>query len=151
MAIKKIMLYDSDDILRRRSDAVETIDDGIPTLLWDMAETMYHENGAGLAAPQVGVLKRVIVIDIGEGLVQLINPEIVDTKGEQSGQEGCLSILGVWGIVKRPQEVTVRAMNENAKPVHIHGEGLFARALCHEIDHLDGILFIDRADSTKME
>lgn len=151
MALKKIMLYDRDDILRRRAKTVNTVDDGIRALLSDMAETMYHEDGAGLAAPQVGVLRRVIVIDIGEGLVQLINPEIVDAGGDQTGREGCLSIPGVWGIVTRPYTVTVKGMDEHEKPVRIHGEGLFARALCHEIDHLDGILFIDRAESTETE
>lgn len=151
MAIQKIMLYDRDDILRRRSNTVEKVDDGIRALLTDMAETMYHEDGAGLAAPQVGVLWRVIVVDIGEGLIRLVNPEIVDSGGEQAGREGCLSIPGVWGIVKRPYTVTVTGMDENGKPVRIHGEGLLARALCHEIDHLDGILFIDRAESTETE
>ena len=151
MPVRPIMLYKRDTILRKRSKMVETVDGGVRALLSDMAETMYHENGAGLAAPQVGVLWRVIVIDIGEGLVQLINPQIVDSKGEQTGQEGCLSIPGVWGIVKRPYAVTVKGLDENAKPVRIQGEGLLARALCHEIDHLDGILFVDRAASTERE
>lgn len=146
MALRPIMKYDTDDILRKKSKTVEKVDDKILVLLKDMTEIMYHEEGAGLAAVQVGILKRVIVIDIGEGLTQLINPEIVEMRGEQTGQEGCLSIPGIWSIVKRPQEVTVVAMNEKAEPVRIHGAGLFARALCHEIDHLDGILFIDRAE-----
>lgn len=151
MALRQIKLYKRDNILRKRSKTVEAVDDGIRTLLSDMAGTMYHENGAGLAAPQVGVLKRVIVIDIGEGLVQLINPEIVDARGEQTGQEGCLSLPDMWGVVKRPHAVTVKGLDENARPVRIYGEGLFARALCHEIDHLDGILYIDRVEATEKE
>ena len=151
MALRQIVLHPRDDILRKRSRAVDQVDDGIRTLLSDMAETMYRENGAGLAAPQVGVLKRVIVIDIGEGLTQLINPVIVDAQGEQTGEEGCLSIPGLWGTVKRPQEVTVTGLDENGKPVCIRGSGLMARALCHETDHLDGVLFIDRAGSTQTE
>ncbi len=144
MALRPIIKYDTDDILRKKSKVVEKVDDKILVLLKDMTETMYHEDGAGLAAVQVGILKRVIAIDIGEGLVQLINPEIVEKRGEQTGQEGCLSIPGLWGIVKRPQEVTVMAMDENAELVRIHGAGLFARALCHEIDHLDGVVFTDK-------
>jgi len=146
MALRPIVRFEDDDVLRQKSRTVEKVDDRIRQLLRDMVQTMYHEEGAGLAAVQVGILKRVVVIDVGEGLVQLINPEIVDTRGEQTGQEGCLSFPGIWRIVKRPQEVTVAAMNEKGKRVCIHGIGLFARALCHEIDHLDGILFIDRAE-----
>jgi len=109
-----------------------------------MAETMYESRGVGLAAPQVGILKRIVVIDIGEGLIELINPEIVATEGQQEEMEGCLSVPDVWGIVKRPQKVTVKALNKNGDEIVIVGENILAIALAHEIDHLDGILFTDK-------
>ena len=115
-------------------------------LLDDMAETMYAAEGVGLAAPQVGVLRRAITIDVGDetGLIQLINPEIIASEGEQEEAEGCLSVPGRRGYVKRPQRVVVRGINRAGKPVEIRAEGLLAVAFCHEIDHLDGVLFIDK-------
>ena len=115
------------------------------TLLDDMAETMYDANGVGLAAPQVGVLKRIVVIDIGEGLVELINPEILETSGSQIDHEGCLSIPGNSALVERPNYVKVKALNRNGEEIIVEGKELMARALCHETDHLDGILYIDKA------
>ncbi len=107
---------------------------------------MYKAEGVGLAAPQVGILRRVVVIDVGDGLVELVNPEIIHTEGENGGAEGCLSIPGRQGYVVRPKKVTVRAQDRNGKFFEVTGEDLFARALCHEIDHLDGILYIDKMD-----
>lgn len=151
MAIRDIKHYQRDDILRKKSKPVDKIDDRIITLLDDMAETMYHADGVGLAAPQVGILKRIIVIDIGEGLIELINPEIIWEKGEQDGEEGCLSIPGYSARVKRPAQVKVKGLNRKGEEIEIVGKGLLARALCHEIDHLDGILFIDRVVSEDAE
>ncbi|MFO7294811.1 MAG: peptide deformylase [Clostridia bacterium] len=144
MAIRRIMIYGKDDVLRKESKPVEKIDERILQLLDDMAETMRHADGVGLAAPQVGILRRVVVIDVGEGLIELINPEILETSGQQQGAEGCLSIPGVRGEVIRPEKVRVKALNRKGEPIEITGTGLLARALCHEIDHLDGILFIDK-------
>jgi len=138
------MIYGKDDVLRKESKPVEKIDERILQLLDDMAETMRHADGVGLAAPQVGILRRVVVIDVGEGLIELINPEILETSGQQQGAEGCLSIPGVRGEVIRPEKVRVKALNRKGEPIEITGTGLLARALCHEIDHLDGILFIDK-------
>ncbi|NSW90826.1 MAG: peptide deformylase [Firmicutes bacterium] len=145
MALRRIR-KEGEEILRKKSREVDVITDKIINLLNDMAETMYENDGIGLAAPQVGVLKRAIVIDIedGKGLFKLINPRIVSEEGEQSEAEGCLSIPGVYGEVKRPQKVVVEALNEKGEEVVITGEGLLARVLCHEIDHLDGILFKDK-------
>lgn len=142
MAIRKILKL-GDEILTKKARSVEKIDDRILTLLDDMAETLYHEEGAGLAAPQVGVLRRVVVIDTGEGLIELINPEIVASSGEQTGAEGCLSYPGKYGIVTRPNKVTVRATNRNGEQFEMTGEGLLARAFCHEIDHLNGKMFVE--------
>ncbi len=144
MALRNIMHYQTDDILRKKSRAVEKIDSKILTLLKDMAETMYNANGAGLAAPQVGILRRLVVIDDGTGLIKLINPIIVEADGEQQEMEGCLSIPGIYGRVKRPEKVVVNALDENGELLNLEGTGLLARALCHEIDHLNGVLFIDK-------
>lgn len=144
MALRCITNYKTDDVLRKKSKYVDKIDKKIVKLLDDMAETMYHANGVGLAAPQVGILKRLVVIDIGEGLIKLINPEIVEMEGEQQDIEGCLSIPGISGEVIRPNWVKVKTSIENGKNVELEGTGLLARAFCHEIDHLDGILFIDK-------
>ena len=114
-------------------------------LISDMIETMYDADGVGLAAPQVGILKRIVVVDIGEGVQALINPEIINETGEQTDYEGCLSVPGVRAKVKRPAEVLVKALDKNGSEIEIKGSGLMARALCHELDHLDGILFIDKA------
>lgn len=145
MALRRIR-KEGDEILRKKSREVDQVNDRILELLEDMAETMYENNGVGLAAPQVGVLKRVIVVDTegGEGLHKLINPRIVHEEGEQCWAEGCLSVPGVYGEVKRPQKVIVEALNEKGEKIRITGEGLLAVALCHEIDHLDGILFKDK-------
>ena len=112
-------------------------------LINDMLDTMYEALGVGLAAPQVGVLKRIVVIDVGEGPIVLINPEIIETSGEQSGEEGCLSVPGKSGMVTRPNYVKVRALNEDMEEIELEGEGLLARAFCHEIDHLDGKMYVD--------
>ena len=144
MALRKIMNFQTDDILRKKARSVEKIDNRILTLLKDMAETMYNANGAGLAAPQVGILRRLVVIDDGTGLIKLINPTIVETDGEQQEIEGCLSIPGIYGRVKRPEKVIVKALDEPGQLFDLVGTGLLARALCHEIDHLDGVLFIDK-------
>ena len=144
MAIRTIRTYD-DDILRKKSRMVDEINPRILLLVKDMKETMYKSKGIGLAAPQVGILKRIVVIDIGDGPIALINPEIVEMKGSQIDNEGCLSIPGVQKNVDRPETVKVKALSENGEEIVINGEGLLARAFCHEIDHLDGILFIDKA------
>lgn len=144
MAIRNIRTL-GDDVLRKHSKAVEKVDERILILLDDMAETMYSTgNGAGLAAPQVGILKRVVVIDMGEGLINLINPEIIAVEGRQEVIEGCLSIPGKWGKLIRPAKVKVKALNREGKEFIISGEGDMAKCLCHEIDHLDGVLFIDK-------
>ena len=145
MAIRNIRKL-GDDILRKKCRTVEVIDDKILTLLDDMADTMADANGAGLAAPQVGVLKRVVVIDVGDGLIELINPEIVDAKGTVIDAEGCLSVPGKWGTVIRPEQVTVRALDRNGDEIELTGEGMLAKAFCHELDHLDGVLFVDKVE-----
>lgn len=143
MALRNIRTY-GDEVLRKKSRKVEEINDRILTLIKDMFDTMYNADGVGLAAPQVGILKRVIVIDVGDGPVALINPEIISGEGEQIDEEGCLSIPGKGGSVLRPYKVKVKALNEKGEEVMIEGEELFARALCHEIDHLEGVLFVDK-------
>lgn len=143
MAIRNIRTVE-DEILRKKSRKVEQVNDRILTLIKDMIETMYLADGVGLAAPQVGILKRVIVIDVGNGPIALINPEILETEGQYLDEEGCLSIPGKQGKVLRPEKVKVKALNEKGEEFILEGEGLLARALCHEIDHLDGVLFIDR-------
>ncbi|TZE83415.1 peptide deformylase [Calorimonas adulescens] len=143
MALREIRKYE-DELLRKKSRTVEEVDDRIRLLIDDMAETMYKADGVGLAAPQVGVLRRVIVVDAGSGLIALVNPEIVASEGEQIGVEGCLSIPDVAGEVARPKILTVRGLNRDGELIEITGEDLLARALSHEIDHLDGVLFIDR-------
>ena len=143
MAIRNI-LKEGDELLSKKCRAVDKIDSRITTLLDDMAETMYESDGVGLASPQVGILRRVVVIDIGEGLIELINPEIIKTEGEQRDVEGCLSIPGVSGYTIRPEKVTVKALDRNGEEKTYEGEGLLARAFCHETDHLDGIPFRDR-------
>lgn len=140
MAIRNIVKV-GDPVLSKKCRTVEKIDDRIIALLDDMIDTLYDSNGVGLAAPQVGVLKRIAVIDIGDGLIELINPEIVAEEGTQNDLEGCLSLPGKWGYVERPNKVTVRAMDRNGDEYEYEGEGLLARAFCHEIEHLDGVLF----------
>lgn len=143
MALRSIRKI-GDELLRKKSKKVEKIDDRIQVLLDDMLETMYENKGVGLAAPQVGILKRAVVIDIGEGPVFLINPEIIKSEGSYIDEEGCLSIPGEQGEVERPYKVTVKALDRNGNEVIIEGEEFMAKALCHEIDHLNGILFIDK-------
>ena len=145
MALRKVLRM-GDETLRKKAREIDTLNKRMITLLDDMAETMYAENGVGLAAPQVGVLRRAITIDVGDenGLIQLINPEIVAAEGEQECPEGCLSIPGQRGYVVRPEKVTVRGTNRAGKPVEITGEGLLAIAFSHEIDHLDGVLYVDK-------
>lgn len=135
-----------DDILRKKCRPVEEITPKIIRLLDDMAETMRDANGVGLAAPQVGIMRRIVVIEVEEGnLIELINPKIIAYAGEQTGNEGCLSVPNTWGTVTRPMHVTVRALNRNGEEIEITGSELLARALCHELDHLDGKLYIDIA------
>ena len=143
MAVRKILRI-GDETLRRKARAVDTIDERIHTLLDDMAQTMYESEGAGLAAPQVGILRRVVVIDVGDGLIELINPEILSQEGEQINPEGCLSIPGRRCTVKRPQKVVVRALDRNGHPFEMTGEGFLAIAFSHELDHLEGILYVDK-------
>ena len=143
MALRQIRLND-DPILRKKSREVPEVTDEVRTILEDMAETMYHtENGGGLAACQVGILRRLVVIDMGTGLIKLVNPRIVKQSGTQICMEGCLSFPNVWGKTVRPKKVVVEALDENGEPAVIHGSGDMAKCLCHEIDHLDGIVFTD--------
>ena len=142
MAILNIV-KEGDPLLRKKCRPVTEVTPRILTLLDDMKETLIEANGAGLAAPQVGILRRIALVDLGEEIVELINPEIVETEGEQEEVEGCLSVPDVWGITKRPAWVKVKAMNRSGEEFEVEGEGLNARCLCHEIDHLDGHLFTD--------
>ena len=149
MAIRQIR-EEGDPILRKKSREIEKIDDKILELLDDMYETLKHsKDGVGLAAPQVGILKRAIVVDLsdegGEGPYKLINPKIIKSKGEQICREGCLSVPGLLGDVIRPSEVVVEALNEKGETIKLKAKDILAVVLCHEIDHLDGILFIDKA------
>lgn len=145
MAIRQIR-EEGDEILKKKSREIEVIDDKIRELLDDMVETMHKYNGVGLAAVQVGILKRAIVIDLydDKGPIKLINPVIVKQKGEQEVEEGCLSFPNKYAKMIRPAEVTVEALDENGKKVKIHAKELLAQALCHEIDHLDGVVFVDK-------
>ena len=150
MAIRMIR-EENEPILRKISKPVKEITPKITELIEDMLDTMYEANGVGLAAPQVGMLKRIVVIDIGEGPVILINPEIVETRGEQPGNEGCLSVPGKMGVVTRPNYAKVNAVDITGQNITVEGEELMARALCHEIDHLDGILYTDKVEGELMD
>ena len=143
MAIRNIRT-DNDPILRKKSRVVETFDEKLWALLDDMKDTMYQAEGVGLAAVQVGILKRVVIVDVGDGLIELINPEIIDVEGEQFGVEGCLSLPGKSGYTLRPMTVKVKAQNRNGNWCVYKGTELKAKAFCHEIDHLDGTLYIDK-------
>ena len=145
MAIR-VVRENGDEILRKKSREVESIDDKIREILDDMVETLHKYNGVGLAGPQIGILKRIIVIDLydDKGPMKLINPAIVKEKGTQEVEEGCLSFPNQYGKIIRPAEVTVEALNENGEKVKIKAKELLAQALCHEIDHLNGILFVDK-------
>lgn len=144
MALRNIHT-DGDECLRKVARPVEKFDDRLFTLLDDMAETMYRANGVGLAAPQVGILRRVVVIDVGEGLLELVNPVIVSAKGKQTGNEGCLSFPGLTGTVTRPNKVRVRAQDRHGEWFEVSGTELAARCFCHELDHLDGKVYVDIA------
>ncbi len=145
MAIRNIR-EDGDEILRKKSREVEKVDDKIREILDDMVETMHKYNGVGLAAPQIGILKRLVVIDLydDKGPIKLVNPEIIKEKGTQEVEEGCLSFPNKFAKVIRPEEVTVKALDENGKQIRISAKGLLAQAISHEIDHLNGVLFIDK-------
>lgn len=142
MATRTIREY-GDEVLEKECKEVTKVSLRTKILINDMLDTMYEAMGVGLAAPQVGILKRIVVIDIGEGPIVLINPEIIETAGEQTGEEGCLSVPGKSGLVTRPNYVKVRAYDEDMEEVEYEGEGLLARAFCHEIDHLSGKLYVD--------
>lgn len=148
MALRKIRTY-GDPVLKKTAKPVTEVNEKTIDLINDMLETMYEANGVGLAAPQVGILKRIVVIDVspeGDQPIVLINPEIISTNGSQTGDEGCLSVPGKVGTVTRPNEVTVHAMDINMEPFEVSGTELLARAFCHEIDHLDGIVYVEKAE-----
>lgn len=150
MAIRTIRVM-GDEILEKKCREIKEVTPRIQELIDDMFDTMYDANGVGLAAPQVGILKRVVVIDTdGIGYV-LINPEIIETDGSQTGQEGCLSLPGKYGIVTRPNYVKVRAYDENMEPFELEGEGLLARAICHECEHLEGVMYVEHVEGELMD
>ncbi|MGS0764654.1 peptide deformylase [Syntrophomonas curvata] len=150
MAVYQV-LTTPNEVLRTKAAPIKTVNAGVIRLMDNMRDTLYAFDGVGLAAPQIGVSKRIIVVDTGDNLIELINPEIVSQEGEQTGSEGCLSIPGTVGLVKRYNQVTVKGLNREGKEIFYEGEKLLARALQHEIDHLDGILFIDRASEVRKE
>lgn len=143
MALRNIVLKD-DPILRKTSRSVLDFDKKLSDLIDDMIDTMYEADGCGLAAPQVGILRRICVVDVGEGPIEMVNPVIIEESGVQEEAEGCLSLPGEYGVTRRPMKVTVRAQNRKGETFTVSGEGLKARAFCHEIDHLNGILYIDK-------
>lgn len=143
MALREIRKK-GDEILNKRCKEVKNFDNKLAILLDDMYETMQKHDGVGLAAPQVGILKRAFVVDIGEGKIEIVNPEIIKADGSQIGQEGCLSVPDVWGEVERPNEVTLAGYDRNGNKIEISGTELLARAFCHEYDHLNGELFVDK-------
>lgn len=145
MALRTIRIQ-GDPVLEKKCREITEITPKVEELIEDMLDTMYEANGVGLAAPQVGVLKRVVVIDIGDGPVVMINPEILETSGEQTGDEGCLSLPGKAGQVTRPNYVKARAFDENMEEFIIEGEELMARAICHELDHLDGHMYTEKVE-----
>lgn len=145
MAIREIRTM-GDEVLTKKCKEVTAMTPRTMFLIEDMIDTMYEANGVGLAAPQVGILKRIVVIDVGEGPIVLINPEILETSGEQTGSEGCLSVPGKAGEVTRPNYVKVKALNEEMEEVIYEGTELLARAFCHEIDHLDGHLYVEKVE-----
>lgn len=145
MAIRTIRIQ-GDPVLEKKCKEIKEVTPRILELIEDMLETMYEANGVGLAAPQVGILKRVVVIDIGDGPIVMINPEILETSGEQTGDEGCLSLPGKAGCVTRPNYVKARAFDENMEEYIVEGEALMARAICHELDHLDGHMYTEKVE-----
>jgi peptide deformylase len=144
MAVKEVVQV-GDNVLRQQCEVVKTFNKELCQILADMKDTVRAENGAGLAAPQIGLPIRVVVIDVEEGFYELVNPKIVAFKGEQTGPEGCLSVKGKQGIVTRPNKVKVEFRDRNGRKHTLTAEGFFARAVCHELDHLDGVLYIDKA------
>jgi len=144
MALREIR-KEGDPVLRKVCKPVENIDDRLSILLDDMAETMHNANGVGLAAPQIGIIKRIAIVDTGEEILELINPEMIQSKGRQNSQEGCLSIPGLSGNVKRPLRVKIKAKDRAGNSFIYEAEGFTAVAICHELDHLDGILYKDKA------
>lgn len=140
-----------DPVLKKVARPVPKITKQVRTLIENMVDTLHDAEGVGLAAPQVGVSQRVVVVDVGGGIFELVNPEITESTGSETSAEGCLSIPGMWGDVERFTSVTVTGLDRNGEPVTLHGDGLLARALQHEIDHLEGILFIERAQSVYRE
>ena len=150
MAIRNI-LKDDDPMLRKVCRPVTEFNERLWQLLDDMTDTMHAAPGVGLAGPQVGILRRVVVMDVGDGVIEAINPEIVESEGEQSGEEGCLSFPGRWGIVKRPFKVRMKAQDRHGKWYFLTGEELLARCMCHEIDHLDGVVFLDHVDEVMID
>ena len=145
MGIRKIVTL-GDETLRKHCKPQEKFDKKLGTLLKDMADTMYKAEGVGLAAPQVGVLRRIVVIDVGEGPIVLVNPRIIEQDGEQEGMEGCLSVPGKIGQVTRPNHVIVEGLDADMNPVRVEGEELLARALCHELDHLEGVVYTSKVE-----
>lgn len=145
MAIR-IVREDGDEILRKKSREVEEVNDKIREILEDMVETLHHYNGVGLAGPQIGILKRLVVIDLydDKGPIKLVNPKIIKQDGEQEVEEGCLSFPNEFAKIVRPAKVTIEALDENGKKIKLKGDGLLAQAIAHELDHLDGILFVDK-------
>lgn len=144
MALRELR-YEGDYILRKKCKKVEEVNDHIRMILDDMLDTLHNtEDGAALAAPQIGILRRLVVIDMGTGIIKLVNPEIIEEKGTQECVEGCLSIPNKYGNTIRPKKVTIKALNENGEEIVLTGRGEMAKCFCHEIDHLDGILFIDK-------
>ena len=150
MALRNIRIL-GDEILKKQAKEVTEMTPKIEELIDDMFETIYDANGCGLAAPQVGIRKRIVVIDCGDQPLVLINPEILETSGEQTGQEGCLSVPGKVGIVTRPNYAKVKALDENMDEIIVEGTELLARCLCHEIDHLNGIMYVDKAEGPLMD
>ncbi len=145
MAVRNIRQL-GDAILTKKCREIKEMTPRIRELIADMKDTMYDANGVGLAAPQVGVLKRVVVIDVGEGPIVLLNPRMLESSGEQTGEEGCLSVPGKYGIVTRPMHVKIEAWDEDMERIVLEGEELLARAICHEMEHLDGHTYVEKAE-----
>lgn len=145
MALRQVRIM-GDTVLEKKCKPVKEMTPRIKELIEDMLDTMYDAQGVGLAAPQVGILRQVVVIDIGEGPIVMINPEIIETEGSQTGSEGCLSLPGKAGTVTRPNYVKARALDENMEEFEIEGEELLARAICHELDHLEGIMYVSKVE-----
>ena len=150
MALRQIRIL-GDPVLEKKCREVKEMTPRLRELISDMLDTMYDQEGVGLAAPQVGVLRRIAVVDVGEGPIVMINPEILATEGEQTGSEGCLSVPGKAGEVTRPNYVKVRALDQDMQPFETEGTELLARALCHELDHLDGVVYVSKVEGDLYE